>query len=157
MPTPKNLNPFVQESVYQQYGLDPQAPLNTLMEQLKQAAAGLDQLTAEEKAARVADLQQAVAKLKNPRLRVLLNAHLLEQLDLRKVQGVLSALPGPKQDEITLPALGLSQILMEGECPDYSRDDFDEITPEPKLLLPAETVREFFEKRPIERHVVFDS
>lgn len=157
MATPKDLNPFAQETVYDRYDLPPFGTLSEISQQVKIAMADLDSLSDEERAERVADLQQSLNKIKNLRLRVLMNAHLLEEMDTRKVLEVLEKLPGPREEEIALPALGLSQIVLEGECPDYSKQDFRQIEPDGELLMDLQEVREHFESKPIERYIVFDS
>ncbi len=157
MAIPDNLNPFSQPSIYDKYQIDPFATLQEISDQLRGITAELDVLPKEERAECIADLQQALNKIKNHRLRVLLNAHIMDRLDTRKVLETLDGLPGPTAEDVSLPALGISQIVMEGECRDYSEDDFTQIPSDPKIELDFDQVQEHFQKRPVERYIVFES
>ena len=128
MAIPNDLNPFSQESLYEQYHLDPYAPFDEIRVKLEELIKSAD-------ASEAADLQQALNKVKNPRLRVLLNATLLDPVDPDKVAAYLEHLPGPQKDDVALPSLGLSQILIEGECEEFSESDFSEIAADSNHLL----------------------
>ncbi len=156
MPVPENLNPFAGQNVYEKYGLEPRATVKEITDRLRSLGKELDSLDADTRAERIADIQQDLNKIKNHRLRVLLNAVILDPLDRHKMLDILESMPGPKEEDITLPALGLSQVMMEGECPDYSQEDFQQVPPQNELELDLEKVKDHFDKRPIERHIVFD-
>jgi hypothetical protein len=153
---PDDRNPFARPTLYDELDIRPYADSDELNQRLQQVAVQLEKLPESERKHRSEILQDASKTLRGTRLRVLVNAMLLDPINSRRLTELLRQLGELTPDQLQLPELDISQVVIEGESIEMAQQDFKPVSEEPSLMIALQGMAEMASKRTPEKHFHWD-
>ena len=151
---PNKYNPFFKTEVYSKLNIDPSTPAQELKKVLDKFSP--KSLKTEDEDDRDS-VKKSVALLKHSFTRVVINALILERVELKKIKERLKEVPNLKGERVRLPKPGLSQIHIEGQSVEISEKDFNPIRTDPALELDFDEVKNHLTQQKLDYHHYFET
>ena len=153
---PNDQDPFAKASVYRDLGLDPFADTDTVNARAALLTDEVELLPEEQRARRREEVQDALRTLRSTRLRILINAVVLDPLNHRRIVELLREIGTIDPAALQLPALDLQQVLHEGEHLALMTQDFGPLAPEAALQLDAAELQRLLQAQPAPKMFQWD-
>ena len=151
---PNKYNPFFKTEVYEKLKISPTLPPNELKKVLDKFSP--KSLKTEDESDRET-IKKSVALLKHNFTRVVVNALILDQVELKTVKDRLKELSNVKRDRIRLPKPGPSQLHIEGQSIEISEKDFNPIPNIHSLELDFNEVKDHLTNHILEPREIFET
>ncbi len=152
---PKKYNPFFKTEVYKKLKAAPTTPQNELKKVLDKISP--KSLKTEDEGDRES-LKKSITLLKHNFTRVIVNALIVEQAELKTIGDRLKEIPNLKKERMRLPKPGLSQIHVDGQSVEISEKDFHPIPDIPSLEIALNEVKDHLTKQKTpEQHHFFET
>lgn len=149
-------NPFKRRTLYEILDIPPYADNEAVSARLEQLMNEMEALPEEKRSRHLPALQEALKTVKSTRLRVLVNALLLDRLNHRRAVEILRHTGKLDEDQLKLPELDFSQVLVEGESLEIASQDFKDVPTLDELELDLKAINEILLSEPPERVYSWD-
>lgn len=147
-------DPFQQTVIYDEFGIEPFAPMGEVTASLKRISATLEALPAHERAG----FRERIDSIGDLFLRVLLNTLILDPLNSKHIRELLAKLPENRRaDNMKMPELDISRVFREGENAEIAEVDFKDVEKDPELEADLDSIKELLKTQPEPRHISFES
>jgi hypothetical protein len=154
---PESSNPFKTTAIYKEFGLDPFASEQEIMDQIDEVSSGFASLSDEEKTAKLKTLKQGMGILQDAKKRVQINALMVEQTDEKTVADTLRAVATSDLKSLKLPEPDVTQIVTEGRVVLEESGEAEKIEPLKALGVPLDQIRDTLSNKVLNRNISFDS
>ena len=151
-------NPFI-HTIYDELNVDPYCSTDELEMNLDILVERFEELSKVEQDEQMADFQNTLQLLKTPRLRILLNALILDKVNVKYILNILGSLQETELSDgnYRMPNQGLEQLLIEGESLELANSDFEDIESISELEINFQEIKTVLHQIPETRYFVFDS
>lgn len=143
--------------VYAILGIDPFASEKEISDSFAARTNEFAQLSDEDKATRLKELQRVAAIVNDPVQRVQLNAILPERIDAKTIDTLLSTVAGVSIEDLTVPEPSIVDVYTEGNSRELMAEDLDAPAPIDDLELDFDSLNEILSNSLKDRELFFDS
>ena len=143
--------------LYAVLGVDPFASEKEISDSFAARTSEFAQLSDEEKATRLKELQRVAAILNDPVQRVQLNAALPERIDAKTIDTFLATVEGLSIEELRVPEPSIADVYTEGGSHELMAEDLEPPSPIADLELDFDSLNQTLSNSLKDRELFFDS
>ena len=155
---PKEYDPFAQQNIYEELGIEPYADADAVNERLQAVAAELEEMPDSKKDTAMATFQMAMKQLKNPKNRIPVNLLIKDDRDDALLSKQLQyAVAELSVDDLKMPSMDVSSVLVEGEVEAFAADDLRNEPPIPELDLDQDVLKRELRDEAVPRYISFET
>ena len=143
--------------LYAVLGVDPFASEKEISDSFAARTSEFAQLSDEEKATRLKELQRVAAILNDPVQRAQLNAALPERIDAKTIDTFLATVEGLSIEELRVPEPSIADVYTEGGSRELMAEDLEPPSPIADLELDFDSLNQTLSTSLKDRELFFDS